>query len=225
MNSMKQFFFPLLAAATLLVACGEASHDEAPANDPTTAASAATVGIADGTYVLNKVKPRVTWSAQKLTGEGHDGTMAIASGKFTVVDGSIAAGMVVFDMAQIEVTDLTGESKENLEGHLRSGDFFNVEAHPQAILKVNGVSQEGDSNVLNGTLTMNGKAVDYSIPVQLAEAEIPGNQTGLAIQGKFNLDRTKHDITYHSKTFDDKLDWFIKDEVSVGFSVIGVYAN
>ena len=225
MNSMKQFFFPLLAAATLLVACGEASHDEAPANDPTTAASAATVGIADGTYVLNKVKPRVTWSAQNLTGEGHEGTMAIASGKFTVVDGSIAAGMVVFDMAQIEVTDLTGESKENLEGHLRSGDFFNVEAHPQAILKVNGVSQEGDSNVLNGTLTMNGKAVDYSIPVQLAEAEIPGNQTGLAIQGKFNLDRTKHDITYHSKTFDDKLDWFIKDEVSVGFSVIGVYAN
>ena len=224
MNSMKQFFFPLLAAATLLVACGEASHDEAPANESTTTAGAATVGIADGTYVLNKVKPRVTWSAQKLTGEGHEGTMAIANGKFTVVDGSISAGMVVFDMAQIEVTDLTGESKENLEGHLRSGDFFNVEAHPQAILKVSGVSQEGGSNVLNGTLTMNGKAVDYSIPVQLVEAEIPGNQTGLAIQGKFNLDRTKHDITYHSKTFDDKLDWFIKDEVSVGFSVIGVLA-
>ncbi|MDA0939835.1 MAG: YceI family protein [Bacteroidetes bacterium] len=223
MNSMKQFFFPLLAVATLLVACGEASHDEAPANDTTTAAgAAATLSIADGTYVINKVKPRVTWSAQKLTGEGHEGTMAIANGKFAVVDGSIAAGMVVFDMAQIEVTDLTGESKENLEGHLRSGDFFNVEAHPQAILKVTGVVQEGGSNVLNGTLTMNGKAVDYSIPVQLVEAEIPGNQTGLAIQGKFNLDRTKHDITYHSKTFDDKLDWFIKDEVSVGFSVIGV---
>ena len=225
MNSMKHFFLPLLAAATLLVACGESSHDEAPTNDTTTAAgAAATVSIADGTYVINKVKPRVTWSAQKLTGEGHEGTMAIANGKFTVVDGSIAAGMVVFDMAQIEVTDLTGESKENLEGHLRSGDFFNVEAHPQAILKVSGVSQEGDSNVLNGTLTMNGKAVDYSIPVQLVEAEIPGNQTGLAIQGKFNLDRTKHDITYRSKTFDDKLDWFIKDEVSVGFSVIGVPA-
>ena len=163
MNSMKHFFLPLLAAATLLVACGESSHDEAPANDTTTAAgAAATVSIADGTYVINKVKPRVTWSAQKLTGEGHEGTLAIANGKFTVVDGSIAAGMVVFDMAQIEVTNLTGESKENLEGHLRSGDFFNVEAHPQAILKVSGVSQEGDSNVLNGTLTMNGKAVAVS---------------------------------------------------------------
>ena len=74
------------------------------------------------------------------------------------------------------------------------------------------------------TLTMNGKAADYSIPVTVVEADVPGDLKGLAIQGKFLLDRTKHDITYHSKTFDDKLDWFIKDEVEVGFSVIGVPA-
>ena len=223
MKSMKHFFFPLFAAAVLLVACGEASHDEAQADTPSSS-QAAGIGIADGMYVINKVKPRVTWSAQKLTGEGHEGTMAIASGKFKVENGTISEGVVVFDMAQIEVTDLTGESKANLEGHLRSGDFFNVEAHPQAVLNVSGITTDGDSNSLNGTLTMNGKAVDYSIPVQLVEAEIPGNEMGLAIQGKFNLDRTKHDITYHSKTFDDKLDWFIKDEASVGFSVIGVPA-
>ena len=51
---------------------------------------------------------------------------------------------------------------------------------------------------------------------------MPGNVVGLAVQGKLLLDRTKHNITYRSKTFDDKLDWFIKDEVEVGFSVIGV---
>ena len=69
---------------------------------------------------------------------------------------------------------------------------------------------------------MNGEAVDYNIPVSVVEAPVPGNAKGLAIQGKFNLDRTKHNITYHSQTFNDKLDWFIRDEVSVGFSVIGV---
>ena len=41
-------------------------------------------------YVINKVKPRVTWSAQKLTGDGHEGTMAIASGKFKVENGTIS---------------------------------------------------------------------------------------------------------------------------------------
>ena len=74
------------------------------------------------------------------------------------------------------------------------------------------------------TMTMNGKAADYNIPVTVVEADVPGDLKGLAIQGKFLLDRTKHDITYRSKTFDDKLDWFIKDEVEVGFSVIGVPA-
>ena len=64
--------------------------------------------------------------------------------------------------------------------------------------------------------------MDYTIPVEMVEAEVRGGMTGLAIQGKFDMDRTKHDITYHSQTFDDKLDWFIKDEVTVGFSVIGV---
>lgn len=222
MNPMKHFFFPLLAAATLLVACGEASHEEAPATPEAAASGSASVGIADGYYVINKVKPKVTWAAEKLTGEGHQGTMAISSGKFRVENGAIAEGVVIFDMTQIEVTDLTGDSKANLEGHLRSGDFFNVEAHPQATLNVTGVVSDGESNVLNGTLTMNGKAVDYAIPVQLVEAEVPGSEKGLAIQGKFNLDRTKHDITYHSQTFDDKLDWFIKDDVAVGFSVIGI---
>ena len=60
---------------------------------------------------------------------------------------------------------------------------------------------------------MNGKAVDYTIPVEVVEADVPGDTKGLAIQGKFDMDRTKHDITYRSQTFDDKLDWFIKDEV------------
>jgi hypothetical protein len=45
---------------------------------------------------------------------------------------------------------------------------------------------------------------------------------GLAIQGKFELDRTKHNIVYRSQTFDDKLDWFIRDIVTVGFSTIGI---
>ena len=99
-----------------------------------------------------------------------------------------------------------------------------MEEHPKAVLNVSSISKSGDQAILNGTLTMNGMAVEYNIPVEVIEADVPGGVKGLAIQGKFGMDRTKHDITYHSKTFNDKLDWFIKDEVSVGFSVIGVPA-
>ena len=148
--------------------------------------------------------------------------MHIESGKFKVENGSITEGLVIFDMTRIEVTDLTGDSKADLEGHLRGGDFFNVETHPKAELRVHGITDNAGVNTLNSTLTMNGVAVDYNIPVQLVEAEVPGNVRGLAIQGKFELDRTKHDIIYQSGTFFEGLDWAIKDNVQVGFSIIGV---
>ena len=218
MIPMKQLILPLFAAACLFVAC------DAPADAPSTEApgTAVKTGLQDGNYVINKVKPKVTWAASKLTGDGHNGTLHVESGKFTLVNGEIAAGKVIFDMKRIEVSDLTGEDKASLEGHLRSGDFFNVDTHPKATLAINDVKESNGTNMLNATLTLNGKAVDYTIPVEMVEAEVPGGMTGIAIQGKFDMDRTKHDITYHSQTFDDKLDWFIKDEVTVGFSVIGV---
>ena len=219
---MIRIFSSLLCLA-LLASCADnsaPSQQDAPSSTP--AGAAVATGLADGFYVVNKVKPRVTWAAQKLSGEGHDGTMHIESGKFKVDNGNVTEGLVVFDMARIEVTDLTGDSKADLEGHLRGGDFFNVETHPKAELRVHGITDNAGVNTLNTTLTMNGVAVDYNIPVQLVEAEVPGNVKGLAIQGKFDLDRTKHDIIYQSGTFFEGLDWAIKDNVRVGFSIIGV---
>ena len=217
MNLMKQLILPLFAATCLLAAC------DAPTNAPVEVqGTAVNIGLQDGNYVINKVKPKVTWAASKLTGDGHNGTLYIESGKFKLENGEITEGKVIFDMKRIEVTDLTGEDKASLEGHLRSGDFFNVDTHPKATIAISGVQESDGRNMLDATLTLNGKAVDYTIPVEMVEAEVPGGKTGLAIQGKLIMDRTKHDITYHSQTFDDKLDWFIKDEVTLGFSVIGV---
>lgn len=216
---MIRLFLPFLGVSLLLASCsGGSTEQDAPVNP----ANSASVELSDGLYIVNKVKPKVTWAAQKLTGEGHNGTLHIEAGKFKVQDGVIAEGSVVFDMSRMEVSDLTGDSKESLEGHLRSGDFFNVEEHPKAFLEVTSVTQDDSGSSLETTLTMNGVAADYTIPVVLVPASIPGTGDGLAVQGKFMLDRTKHNIVYRSQTFDDKLDWFIKDEVILGFSVMGV---
>lgn len=211
-----------LAVSICFVACGEASQDAE--QSPDLQGSAVQTTLDDGYYVINKVKPKVTWAAQKLTGDGHNGTLHIESGKFMVEDGQITEGVVVFDMARMEVSDLEGDKKDRLEKHLQSGDFFNVETHPKAVLNVKGISEFNGKTNLGATLTMNGEAVDYNIDVEVVEADVIGDVKGLAVQGKFFLDRTKHNITFRSKTFDDKLDWFIKDDVAVGFSVVGVPA-
>ena len=211
-------FFSFLLGASLIGACGtsapESGHDD-------NRGSEASASLADGLYAITKVAPKVTWSAEKLAGDGHQGTLAVSGGKFKVVNGRIQDGVVNFDMTQITVTDLTGEEKARLEGHLRSGDFFNVEAHPTAVLTVNGI----EGSTLSASLDMNGVPVDYSIPVTISQTNVPGDQEGIAVAGKFKLDRTKHNIKYRSQTFDDKLDWFIKDDVAVGFAVMGVYVR
>ena len=208
-------FFSILLGASLLAACGtsapESGHDHNHGSE-------AAANLADGLYAITKVAPKVTWSAEKLTGDGHQGTLAVSGGKFKVANGQIQDGVVNFDMTQIAVTDLTGEEKASLEGHLRSGDFFNVETHPNAVLTVNSI----EGNTLSASLDMNGVKVDYSIPVNVSQTDVPGDQQGITVSGKFDLDRTKHNITYHSQTFDDKLDWFIKDDVAVAFAVMGV---
>lgn len=208
-------FFSILLGVSLIGACGtsapESGHDDNHGSE-------ASANLADGLYAITKVAPKVTWSAEKLAGDGHQGTLAVSGGKFKVVNGRIQDGVVNFDMTQIAVTNLTGEDKASLEGHLRSGAFFNVEAHPTAVLTVNGI----EGSTLSASLDMNGVPVDYSIPVTISQTNVPGDQQGIAVTGKFKLDRTKHNITYRSQTFDDKLDWFIKDDVAVGFAVMGV---
>ena len=113
--------FSLLLGASLLAACGTSAPESGHVHDHRSEASAS---LADGLYAITKVAPKVTWSAEKLTGEGHQGTLAVSGGKFKVANGQIQDGVVNFDMTQIAVTDLTGDKKESLEGHLRSGDFF-----------------------------------------------------------------------------------------------------
>lgn len=208
-------FFSILFGASLIAACGTSAPETGHDHNHGTEVSA---NLADGLYAITKVAPKVTWSAEKLTGDGHQGTLAVSGGKFKVANGQIQDGVVNFDMTQIAVTDLTGEEKANLEGHLRSGDFFNVETHPNAVLTVNSI----EGNSLFASLDMNGVKVDYSIPVNVSQTDVPGDQQGITVTGKFDLDRTKHNITYRSQTFDDKLDWFIKDNVAVAFAVMGV---
>jgi outer membrane protein assembly factor BamB len=58
------------------------------------------------------------WNAKKVTGE-HSGTMNIASGNIIVDKGIVTGGTVIVDMTSIDVTDLQGEYKGKLEGHLK----------------------------------------------------------------------------------------------------------
>ena len=178
------------------------------------------LGIPDGSYVLTKEKHSIIWEASKITGSTHSGIIKAGNGKFKVEDGSISRGIVSFEMNSFEVTDITGEDKANFDVHLKSDDFLDVEKFPVARLMMNGSStaENGKMNLLC-SFEFHGVVVDYIVPFTVEQKKMTAGKFGYQINGKFMLDRTKHNITYGSgSVFDNLGDRVINDEVIIGFA-------
>ena len=84
-------------------------------------------------YEANTENSTITWKGYKPTGS-HEGTITLQSGAILIQDGKIKGGSFSVDMTSIKDTD----GSARLEGHLKSADFFEVEAFPTANFKISG---------------------------------------------------------------------------------------
>ena len=74
------------------------------------------------------------------------------------------------DMTTINVQDLTGGSKERLEGHLRSDDFFSVESFPSAQLDISSSELISDGKwMVNASLTI--KDISHPVTFEMSNTE------------------------------------------------------
>lgn len=147
---------------------------------------------------------KIVWKGYKVTGS-HEGTINLKSGSLLFDNDKLTGGEFVIDMPTIVSTDLTGEYKGKLEGHLKSDDFFGVEKFATAALIFTKVKAKGkNSYTITGDLTIKGK----TNPVTF-EISIYGNKATTSLK----IDRTKYDIKYGSTNFFDGLkDKAIYDE-------------
>lgn len=214
----------------LVTSCNSESSNEnsdAPSKNETKPQVSTTVGelgIPDGKYSLTKNKPRINWTAKKISGSGHTGIIPASKGKFKVENGVITKGLVSFDMNGFEVTDIDGDSKENFDKHLKDEDFFDVDKFPEAKLSFNSSSINKDgTKTLSCTLDMHGVAVDYEIPFKIKAQKLSEGGMGYNITGEFFMDRTKHELTYGSGSFFDNLgDRAINDDVLISFAFLAL---
>jgi polyisoprenoid-binding protein YceI len=216
---MKRPFFYLLALV-LTVSVVSCKKDKGEAASTTEAGTVNKVESA-ATYKVNAAASKVMWEGYKPTGT-HNGTINVTEGTVDIKDGKLAAGKFVMDMNSITSLDLTGDNKASLESHLKgmedakADDFFNVRQYPTStfeITKVVDLAGDSEANsMVYGNLTikdqtqqigfkanvmMNGDAVEVSTP-------------------KFNIDRTKWNVKYGSKSIFDNLgDKFINDEIGL----------
>ncbi|MCX6131940.1 MAG: YceI family protein, partial [Proteobacteria bacterium] len=113
-------------------------------------------------------------------------------------------GRFLFDMKSIQDTDLTGEWKAKLEGHLKSPDFFNVEKFPEAVLVVKELKQDAKDKThyeVKGELTVKDITKPVSIPATISQ-----EKGKTKVSAKFTINRLDWDIRYNSgKFFDPKV--------------------
>ena len=100
------------------------------------------------------------------------------------------------DMTSINTTDLEGDYKNKLDGHLKADDFFGVKNHQKATLVFTSVTKNETNYAVVGDLTI--KGITNKITFDLTVSDNTATTT-------FQVDRTKFGIKYGSASFFDGL--------------------
>lgn len=154
---------------------------------------------------------KITWTGEKLTGS-HEGTIDLKEGYFEMQNGKLIGGEFTADMSSINVTDLEGDSKKKLEGHLNSDDFFGVKNYSTAKFTIKTAAEKSNGVYgISGDLTIKGKTNPIAFDLKMSNNSA---ETTLVI------DRTKYDIKYGSGSFFDDLgDKTIYDEFTLNINL------
>lgn len=153
----------------------------------------------------------VHWWGYKLVkseASSHDGTVNLKNGVVVLKKGQLIGGNFVLDMTSINATDLQGEYQQKLNGHLKNGDFFEVEKFPTATFKITSVKKSTDGkSLITGNFTAKGKTSLVSFP-----AKVSVKNGAVSFESdKFTIDRQKWDIAYKS-TMQDVV---VKDDIDL----------
>lgn len=154
---------------------------------------------------INTGTSEIKWVGKKTGGE-HSGTIKFKDGKLDFKGNKLTGGRFTVDMNSLTVTDLKGESKQNLEGHLKADDFFGTAKHETARLTFTSVKKAKAANVYTVTADLTIKNITKPVTFDLTVGKNSATT-------KFAVDRTKYDIKYKSKNFFEGLgDNFIYDD-------------
>jgi len=157
-------------------------------------------------------KSVVNWKGYKVAGF-HEGTINLKAGELLFKDNQLIGGKFVVDMTSISSTDISGRGKERLDVHLKNEDFFDVEKHPESSLIFTKVVKKK-----KGTYAVTADLVIKGIK-QIVQFDFNVSQNSASTS--FEIDRTKFDIKYRSKTiFPDLADKAIKDNFDINVELV-----
>ncbi len=218
---MKTKLITTLAISALIAtvfSCKSETKNQTEANTAEEVTEGSTTATA---YKLDGASSIIEWVGKKPTGQ-HSGNIKVTNGLIKVQDKKIHSGSFIIDMTSINVTDLEGDEKISLEGHLKGegegkeDHFFNVAKFPNAKFEITGITENDGKTSIEGNLTIKGITKNISFP---ANTSLEGNVLTLNTE-IFTINRTDWGVNYASKSIiADIGDKFINDDIELKISV------
>ncbi|MCA5004609.1 YceI family protein [Sphingobacterium bovistauri] len=191
----KLVLFAAVASLVLASCAGNPDGKKAETKD-SVAVAQATTGTS---YTVDTTQSQLVWTGTKVTG-AHTGTVTIKSGSLNVDNGTISGGNFVLDMNTINSTDLEGEYKDKLDGHLKADDFFAVANFPEASFEITEVKAGATAAdvVISGNLTIKGLSKNITFDAKVGEV----TDAVAKYTADFNIKREDWGVTYEGKKDD-----------------------
>jgi polyisoprenoid-binding protein YceI len=157
--------------------------------------------ISNTIYKVDTQNSKITWEGRRIAGGSHEGTIDIKEGEVIFDNGRFQGGSFTIDMSTISSTDLTGDRKARLDGHLKNEDFFDVPKFPTSTLVITDVQRADDGRWrIIGDITIK----NITRPVTFfATMTLTGNR--LVAVANLTFDRSDFDVRFGSDRFFDNL--------------------
>jgi polyisoprenoid-binding protein YceI len=175
------------------------------------------------TYNVDTTQSKINWEGSKPAGT-HYGEVNLKEGSVMVTNGSIEGGDFVIDMTSINVQDLEGQDKKDLENHLmgyangKEDHFFNATKYPEAKFEITNINNVEGETILSGNLTLKDTTKNISFPVEATFNEAENSMQ--LISDEIIIDRTEWGIKFMSKSFIENLgDNFVSDDMKITFNI------
>ncbi|WP_432510250.1 YceI family protein [Kineococcus sp. SYSU DK001] len=141
-------------------------------------------GYRAGTWTIDASHSEVSFTVRHMAVSKVRGRLGTVSGQIVTSDDPGASSVT----AEVDVTTIT-TFNEQRDGHLKSGDFFEVEAHPHASFRSTSLHHDGDDFVLTGDLTLKGVTRPVTLTVEVSgfgPDAYGGTRAGFSAKGQIN---------------------------------------
>lgn len=221
---MKKLLVIAAVASVILASCGGANGDKAQTGTEQQVAEQK-----GATFTVDTAVSSIQWKGYHKGGfDPRFGTLK-SEGTVSVEEGVITAGSFVIDMnsvltnaSSVDPAKSGGKTSVDLDGHLKTADFFEVEKYPTSKFEITGVATfdaakdksviADATNVISGNLTIKDKTVNVSFP-----AKIVVTDNEVSVQSKFTINRQDWGLAYGTEG--DPKDWMISQEVDMELNV------